>query len=95
MADKNTVIMHERDLQKTSVKQRIGKTAVLVGTYLFLAVVALCVLFPFYWMINSSLKSLTEYREPVPTFWPRKVMFGNYAEAFTTANLGRLFLNTA
>ena len=56
---------------------------------------ALVVLFPFYWMINSSLKSLEEYRQSVPTFWPQKVLWSNYAEAFTAASLGRLFFNTA
>ena len=45
-------------------------------------------------MLNSSLKSLDEYRMSVPTFWPKQVLFSNYATAFTTANLGRLFLNT-
>lgn len=53
------------------------------------------VLFPFYWMINSSLKSLAEYRQSVPTFWPQKALWSNYAEAFTAASLGRLFFNTA
>ena len=56
---------------------------------------ALIVLFPFYWMIISSLKSLDEYRASVPTFWPRMVLISNYADAFSTGNLGRLFLNTA
>ena len=55
---------------------------------------AIIVLFPFYWMIISSLKTLDEYRMSVPTFWPKTVMLSNYAEAFTTANLGRLFVNT-
>ncbi|MBP3378824.1 MAG: carbohydrate ABC transporter permease [Clostridia bacterium] len=55
---------------------------------------ALIVLFPFYWMIISSLKSLAEYRESVPTFWPRQILFSNYATAFTTAKLGQLFINT-
>ena len=45
-------------------------------------------------MIISSLKTLAEYRLSVPTFWPKQIMFSNYAEAFATANLGRLFLNT-
>jgi multiple sugar transport system permease protein len=45
-------------------------------------------------MIISSLKSLDEYRLNIPTFWPRKMIFHNYPEAFMTANLGRLFLNT-
>ena len=63
--------------------------------YFFLALWAIIVLFPFYWMINSSLKSLEEYRQSVPTFWPQKVLWSNYAEAFTAASLGRLFFNTA
>ena len=50
--------------------------------------------FPFYWMIISSLKSLEEYRLPVPTLFPKEIMWGNYVEAFSAANLGRLFLNT-
>ncbi|HCG68635.1 MAG TPA: carbohydrate ABC transporter permease [Clostridiales bacterium] len=87
--------MHEKNMQRTSVRQKIGKALVLTGTYIFLVAVAICVLFPFYWMINSSLKTLTEYRMSVPTFWPKQVMLSNYVEAFNTANLGRLFLNTA
>lgn len=90
-----TVVMHEKNMQRTSVRQKIGKALVLTGTYIFLVAVAICVLFPFYWMINSSLKTLTEYRMSVPTFWPKQVMLSNYVEAFNTANLGRLFLNTA
>jgi multiple sugar transport system permease protein len=45
-------------------------------------------------MIISSLKSMDEYRQTIPTFWPKNFMFGNYAGAFSTANLGTLFLNT-
>ena len=96
MSDKEkTVVMHEKNMQRASVRQKIGKALVLTGTYIFLVAVAICVLFPFYWMINSSLKTLTEYRMSVPTFWPKQVMLSNYVEAFNTANLGRLFLNTA
>ncbi len=92
---KNTAVtMHEKDMQKVSVEQRIGKILVLVLIYAFLIFMAIAVLFPFYWMLNSSLKSLDEYRMSVPTFWPKHVLFSNYATAFTTANLGRLFLNT-
>ena len=87
-------VMHEKDIQKTSLRQNIVFTFVQVFLYVFLLLMALIVLFPFYWMIISSLKSLMEYRESVPTFFPRKVMFSNYAQAFTSANLGRLFMNT-
>ncbi len=86
--------MHTKDLQKTSVKQKVVLACVQVLLYTFLIIMAIIVLFPFYWMINSSLKTLDEYRMSVPTFFPKRVMFSNYANAFTTANLGRLFLNT-
>lgn len=86
--------MHEKDIQKTSLRQKMVFVLVQVFLYLFLLVMAVVVLFPFYWMIISSLKTLDEYRMSVPTFFPRRVMFSNYLEAFSSANLGRLFLNT-
>ena len=86
--------MQAKDMGLETSRQRIIKALVKTGTYAFLFVMALIVLFPFYWMIISSLKTLEEYRMSVPTFWPKTVMLSNYAEAFTTANLGRLFLNT-
>lgn len=87
-------VMSEKNLATTKATQRVVKVLVKILVYSFLIVMALAVLFPFYWMINSSLKSLEEYRETIPTFWPRKVMLSNYATAFTKAGLGRLFINT-
>lgn len=87
-------VMHEKDIQKTSLRQKVVFVMVQVFLYAFLLLMAVVVLFPFYWMIISSLKTLDEYRMSVPSFFPRKVMFSNYAQAFTSANLGRLFLNT-
>jgi multiple sugar transport system permease protein len=55
---------------------------------------AIIVVFPFYWMIISSLKSLAEYKAPTPTLWPKEILFGNYVKAFNTAQLGLLFKNT-
>jgi multiple sugar transport system permease protein len=87
-------VMQERDLQKTTASQRIVQIAVRVMVYAFLIAMAVVVLFPFYWMIISSLKTLDEYRLSQPTFFPQTIMFSNYADAFTTASLGRLFINT-
>ena len=87
-------VMHARNLQQTSLHQRIGKFGVKFTTYLFLCIMAVIVLFPFYWMIISSLKSLEEYRLNVPTFWPKKILLFNYVDAFNTADLGSLFVNT-
>ena len=92
---KDSVVMQEQDLQQVSAQQRVVQGAVKAFTYLFLGVMALIVLFPFYWMIISSLKDLAEYRLNVPTLWPQKFVFANYIEAFDTADLGQLFLNTA
>ena len=94
MSKETNATMHARDMQRLTIGQRIMKVLSLGGTYLFLSLMALIVLFPFYWMIISSLKTLDEYRMSTPTFWPRVIMLSNYLEAFTTANLGRLFLNT-
>ena len=93
MSDNN--VMQQRNLQSISAKQRVGKVAVKVFTYLFLVLIALVIVFPFYWMVISSLKSLDEYKMTIPTFWPKVVMWSNYVRAFETANLGRLFMNTA
>ena len=92
---KDSIVMHEQDLQQVSTQQRIMQVSVKAFTYLFLGVMALIVLFPFYWMIISSLKNLEEYRLNVPTLWPKKFFFINYIEAFDTADLGQLFMNTA
>lgn len=95
MEEKKTLVtMHQADLQKVSAKQKVVKVLVQVALYAFLVLMALIVLFPFYWMINSSLKSLSEYRLTVPTFWPKVVILRNYIEAFNTAKLGTLFVNT-
>ncbi len=94
MSQKDNV-MQAKDLQKLTATSKVMQILVKGGVYCFLIVMALIVLFPFYWMIISSLKSLAEYRQPTPTFWPQRVILRNYADAFTTANLGQLFLNTA
>ena len=92
MSEKMT--MQERDMRQVSARQLVVQSTVKFMTYAFLLLMALIVLFPFYWMIISSLKSLEEYRLAVPTFWPKRMILANYADAFTTANLGRLFVNT-
>ena len=45
-------------------------------------------------MLISSVKTLDEYKLPVQTLWPNKIVLHNYVEAFNTARLGLLFKNT-
>ncbi len=94
MADKNLNVMHDRNIQRLTNVSKGMQLLVKIFTYAFLIIMALIVLFPFYWMIISSLKTLPEYRQAIPTFWPKQLIFKNYSDAFETANLGTLFLNT-
>ena len=86
--------MKERDMQQVTSKQKVTKVIVQVLLYLFLITMAVIIIFPFYWMLISSVKSLTEYQRAVPTLFPEKILLSNYMEAFKQAKLGRLFLNT-
>ena len=88
------ITMKEQNMHQVSARQKVVHGFSKALTYAFLIVMALIVLFPFYWMIISSLKTLEEYRLSVPTFWPQRMMLTNYADAFTTAKLGLLFTNT-
>ena len=63
--------------------------------YFFLAVWALIVLFPFYWMVLTSFKDTTLFMdEKVPTFFTTEPTLANYSKAFTEVPLGRFLLNT-
>ena len=93
--DLQQAVMHERNMNRITAKQRVGKIFIQIGLYLFLGIMALIVLFPFYWMILSSLKTRDEYYLTNPTFWPTMAFdIKNYAEAFTTGSLDMLFFNT-
>lgn len=76
-------------------KARRRKIAGRTFTYLFLGFWAIMVLFPFYWMILTSLKSTSAYNsEFVPKFFTLAPTLENYSEAFTAVPLARYFLNT-
>ena len=83
---------NERIEAAAARRARVGRTL----TYLFLALWALIVLFPFYWMVLSSIKSYGAYNsEYIPQFYTLSPTLRNYVDAFTTVSLGRYFLNTA
>lgn len=64
-------------------------------TYMLLALWAVIVLFPFYWMVLTSVKSYSAYSsERIPAFFTLSPTLQNYRDAFTAVPLGRYFLNT-
>jgi len=88
--------MQIRDMHKVSATQKVMKVVTQILLYAFLGLMALIVIFPFYWMIISSIKTMDEYRRAVPTLIPEFFDFRNYVEVFESEDLllGQLFANT-
>ena len=81
--------------QKAGREAGIGRKAGRAVVYALLAIWAVIVLFPFYWMILTSLKSYSSYNaEYVPKLYAAHPTLQNYADAFTQVPLGRYFLNS-
>ena len=77
--------------QAAKVRRTVKKTII----YTMLVLWALAVLFPFYWMIITSIKSYGSYNgESTPSFVPTDPTFDNYIQAFTAVPLANYFLNT-
>ena len=83
------------DYQTTQNRAKVRKRWVKGFTYAFLGLWALIVLFPFYWMILSSIKSYGQYSsEFVPKFFTLSPTLENYFTAFTAVPLAKYLLNT-
>ncbi|MDE7327417.1 MAG: carbohydrate ABC transporter permease [Lachnospiraceae bacterium] len=79
-------------LEKSTKTHRILRN---IFVYTMLALWALMVLFPFYWMVLTSLKSYGTYNaEYIPKFFTLSPTLQNYADAFTAVPLGRYLVNT-
>ena len=82
---------YKRLERRTATRKAVSKAV----TYILLALWALIVLFPFYWMVLSSVKSYSAYNsEYIPQFITLTPTLENYFTAFTAVNLGDYFLNT-
>lgn len=83
------------DFAKIEKNTRIRHRAGQVFLYAGLTVWALIVLFPFYWMILTSVKSYGSYNaEHIPSFFTLSPTLENYVSAFTAVPLGRYLINT-
>lgn len=79
-------------IKKSAAVRRRAANAIL---YALLTVWALVVLFPFYWMLLTSVKGYGEYNsEHVPKFFAQSPTLQNYADAFRTVPLLRYLANT-
>jgi len=83
------------DYEQVERAARKRKNCRLTVIYILLSVWGLFVLFPFYWMVLSSVKSYGSYNsEYIPRFFTLSPTLQNYADAFTAVPLARYFLNT-
>ena len=79
-------------IEKSAKTRRILRN---IFVYAMLVLWALMVLFPFYWMVLTSLKSYGTYNaEYIPKFFTLSPTLQNYADAFISVPLGRYLLNT-
>ncbi len=84
-------IDYEKVERNALIRSRASKTIV----YILLGLWALMVLFPFYWMLLSSVKSYAAYNaEYYPRLFTLSPTLENYREAFTAVPLGQYLINT-
>lgn len=79
-------------MERSAGKRRM---AIRTVTYVLLTFWAVVVLFPFYWMVLTSVKSYSAYNsEYIPELFTLSPTLQNYADAFTAVPLARYFMNT-
>ena len=90
--------INQFNVEAETKKQRTATIVKNIFVYTFLTLCAIAAFLPFYWMIISSFKTEAEYRESVPTFFPRTFQWKNYSVVLSQtgagASFGRILLNT-
>lgn len=83
------------DYAKIEKQARIRSRVRSAAVHILLSLWAVIVLFPFYWMVLTSVKSYSAYNsEYIPKFFTLSPTLQNYVDAFTAVPLGRYFTNT-
>ena len=81
--------------KKSEESTKVRQTTVKAITYALLSFWGLIVLFPFYWMVLTSIKSYSSYNsEYIPKLYTLSPTLQNYVDAFTAVPLARYFINT-
>ena len=94
----NNITMSIEEAGKTvdAIKsaEKVTKVITTILTYAFILALALIVVFPFYWMIITSLKQREEIIQVNQTFFPTIVMWTNYAYVFEVFDFTKYMTNT-
>ena len=92
--NQNSILKSNETVASVIRRQKIAAVVKHIFLYIFWAMVAVFIVFPFYWMIITSLKSEGEINSINITYFPKQIMFKNYPLAIQTAKMGRLMFNT-
>ena len=84
----------DKSIKALQKGETIGKVISTIITYAIIIFLALIVVFPFYWMIITSLKMNDEITASTQTFFPNIVMWSNYVYVFTVFDFGTYMMNT-
>ena len=85
----------QTDFEKIEKSVKTRNAGIKCVTYVFLTIWAIVVLFPFYWMLLTSVKSYSAYNsEYIPQLFTWSPTLQNYVDAFTTVPLADYFVNT-
>ena len=85
--------MNERiDVKKKLVYQKIKSASQKTVAIFFLSIMALMIIVPFYWMLNTSFKNESEVLEEPPTLYPHAWTWKNYSYAFNGTRLTNIRL---
>ena len=82
------------EYQKQIRQETISKVIRYTIAYILLSVAAFLVVFPFYWMFATSVKSAEEVVKMPPTIFPHEIHIENFSIAMQSANFGRFLVNT-
>ena len=79
---------------KNSASLERSRKMTTILTYVVLVLGAIIMIFPFVWMILTSLKTVPESMKVPPTFFPTALMPGNFGDAMKSLPFLNLYLNT-
>ena len=83
-----------KTVDQIKAAEKVSKIIFTTLTYIFIVALALLVIFPFYWMIITSLKTFKEITQEQQTFFPSVVMWSNYVYVFQHFNFLTYMKNT-
>lgn len=83
-----------KTVQAMKAGEKAGRIIGSIFLYAFILILALIVIFPFYWMIITSFKELNEIKRTEQTLFPEIVMWSNYVYVFQVFRFGTFMGNT-